>query len=174
MSPASGQTDLETFPQPPEGVYTHYTRRRTSTTRLDSVVDLADTLTFPDLMSSTAGNRGPKPSSFSGDVNEENPEQFWREVEEYLSGETETAKCARFQNLLRARSAADVWYKQLSEEVRASWSRLKGAYDKEFVALPKPQHQHQHRPQRPSPQCRRSKRSRSRGNNSRNSSQDRR
>lgn len=139
VSPASGQTDLETFPQPPAGVYTHYTRRRTSATRLDSVVDLADTLTFPDPMSSTTGNRGPKPSSFSGDVNEENPEQFWREVEEYLSGETETAKCARFQNLLRARSAADVWYKQLAEEVRASWSRLKGAYDKEFVSDDAPQ-----------------------------------
>ncbi|KAI0651486.1 hypothetical protein C8Q79DRAFT_1004773 [Trametes meyenii] len=81
-----------------------------------------------------AARGGPKPDPFSGDLNQENPEQFWRDAEEYLIAEADNVKCVRFKNLLRARSPADLWYKTLGEDVRTSWSSLQDAFAKEFIS----------------------------------------
>ncbi|EIW61861.1 uncharacterized protein TRAVEDRAFT_57043 [Trametes versicolor FP-101664 SS1] len=66
---------------------------------------------------------------FGGD---ENPKQFWNDVEEYLEGCEEGAKCKRVARLWRADSAADVWYEDLEETTKTSWSSLREAFHEKW------------------------------------------
>ncbi|OJT06581.1 hypothetical protein TRAPUB_2561 [Trametes pubescens] len=66
---------------------------------------------------------------FGGD---ENLKQFWNNVEEYLEGCEEATKCKRVARLWRADSAADIWYEDLEETTKMSWSALQGAFQEKW------------------------------------------
>lgn len=71
--------------------------------------------------------------TFAGDLNRENPKQFWNNVEEYLEGLDEATKCKRIRRLWEADSAADAWYEELGESVKQSWAALEEEFRKEWV-----------------------------------------
>ncbi|KAH9848603.1 hypothetical protein C2E23DRAFT_739011 [Lenzites betulinus] len=75
----------------------------------------------------------PEKPTFAGDLNKENPKQFWNDVEEYLEGLDETTKCKRIRRLWEADSAADAWYEELSDLVKNSWATLEEEFRKEWV-----------------------------------------
>ena len=75
---------------------------------------------------------GPRPS-FAGELNNENPKQFWKDVDEYLSNCDESEKCKRFGNLLRAGSAAESWFEGLDKATKEDWDALEQAFKEKFV-----------------------------------------
>ncbi|KAI8975867.1 hypothetical protein BD414DRAFT_539460 [Trametes punicea] len=84
------------------------------------------------LINTGASSHGPKPT-FEGDLNLENPKQFWYDVEEYLENCDEPTKCKRFKWLLKADSTVEVWYEELPEETKKNWGKLEAAFQTEWV-----------------------------------------
>lgn len=60
---------------------------------------------------------------------EENPKQFWNNIEEYLEGCEESAKCKRVARLWGADLATEAWYEDLSSETKNSWAALTAAFN---------------------------------------------
>ncbi|KAH9889494.1 hypothetical protein C8Q73DRAFT_654462 [Cubamyces lactineus] len=80
-------------------------------------------------MVETSGTR----PSFAGELNNENPKQFWKDVDEYLSNCEDAKKCKRFGNLLKAGSAAESWFEELDKSTREDWDALEAAFKEKFI-----------------------------------------
>ncbi|OJT14783.1 hypothetical protein TRAPUB_8660, partial [Trametes pubescens] len=66
---------------------------------------------------------------FGGD---ENPKQFWNDVEEYLEGCEEVTKCKRVERLWRVESAAEAWYEDLDVSTKHNWEALGKAFQEKW------------------------------------------
>ncbi|KAI0363828.1 hypothetical protein BV20DRAFT_1126008 [Pilatotrama ljubarskyi] len=150
-SGAATESDESDINGPARGAGFIYAQNNVTSHDLESVVDFAPSSQLPSTTlkpspnpttiplehntmaaSTGASSHGPKPT-FEGDLNQENPKQFWYDVEEYLENCDDSTKCKRFKRLLKADSAAEVWYEELPDETKKNWEKLEAAFQAEWV-----------------------------------------
>jgi hypothetical protein len=79
----------------------------------------------------------PTPSLFSGNDNE-NPQNFLREVERYIHTSRitdETTKVILFSMFISAGSQADIWWDSLTAAQTASWADVKTVFQAHWPAI---------------------------------------
>ncbi|KAI0648739.1 hypothetical protein C8Q79DRAFT_924209 [Trametes meyenii] len=75
---------------------------------------------------------------FSGDPWTEDPDQFWRDVRLFFRKVDVDKRCADFDLLLAANSAADKWHRKLPAVIRDDWDALEKAFRTQWIRAPPP------------------------------------